>query len=62
LAELLAQAAERAKYAACGCAHEASAALEALPTVSPSRIRDAAQRLSASLARQRYSCLGCAVC
>src|SRR6266571_4212890 len=61
-AGLLAEAARAAKCAACGCAHEASAALAALPAAAPPRLRDAARRLAASLASQRYPCLGCAVC
>ena len=50
------------RCAACGCAQEASAALAALPATAPPRLREAARRLSASLTRQRYPCLGCAVC
>ena len=61
-AGLLAEAAGAAKCAACGCAHEASAALAALPAAAPPRLRDAARRLAASLTAQRYPCLGCAVC
>ena len=60
--ELLEEAAGAAKCAACGCAHEASAALVGLPDSAPPRLRDAARRLSASLTAQRYPCLGCAVC
>jgi len=59
---LLAQAVGAAKCAPCGCAHEASAALAALPAPAPRGLRDAAQRLAASLTPQRYPCLGCAVC
>jgi tetrahydromethanopterin S-methyltransferase subunit A len=59
---LLRQAAGAAKCARCGCAHEASAALAALPDAAPPDLRDAAQRLAGSLTPQRYSCLGCAVC
>ena len=61
-ARLLAEAAGAAKCAACGCAHEASATLAALPAAAPRRLRDAAQRLATSLTAQRYPCLGCAVC
>ena len=61
-AALLAEAAGAAKCAPCGCAHEASAALAALPAAAPPGVRDAAQRLAASLAPQRYPCLGCATC
>lgn len=61
-AGLLEEAAAAAKCAACGCAHQASAALAGLPDSAPPRLRDAAQRLSASLTGQRYPCLGCEVC
>jgi hypothetical protein len=61
-AGLLEQAAAAHKCAACGCAHEASAALAGLPTDTPARLRDAAPRLAASLTTQRYQCLGCEVC
>ncbi len=61
-AELLTQAAGAAKCAACGCAHQASAALAALQAAAPPGLREAAQRLAASLGGQRYACLGCAVC
>ncbi len=61
-AALLAEAAGAAKCAPCGCAHEASAALAALPDAAPPRLREAARRLAASLTGQRYPCLGCAVC
>ena len=61
-AALLAEAAGAAKCAACGCAHEASAALGALPAAAPPGLRDAARRLATSLTPQRYPCLGCAVC
>ena len=61
-AALLLEAAGAAKCAACGCAHEASAALAALPARAPPRLRDAAQQLAASLTGQRYPCLGCAAC
>ena len=61
-AALLLEAAEAAKCAACGCAHEASAALAALPADAPLRLHDAARRLASSLTGQRYPCLGCAVC
>ena len=61
-AALLLQATKAAKCAACGCAHEASAALAALPADAPPPLRDAARQLATSLAGQRYSCLGCAVC
>lgn len=61
-AGLLLEAADAAKCAVCGCAHEAAAALAALPAGAPPRLRDAARRLSASLAGQHYPCLGCAVC
>ena len=59
---LLLEAAEAAKCAACGCAHEASAALAVLPAGAPPGLLEAARRLATSLAGQRYSCLGCAVC
>jgi len=61
-AALLAEAAGAAKCAPCGCAHEASAALAALPPGAPPAVREAARRLAASLTGQRYPCLGCAVC
>jgi tetrahydromethanopterin S-methyltransferase subunit A len=61
-ADLLAEAAGAAKCAPCGCAHETSAALVALPAATPPRLRDAARRVAASLTAQRYPCLGCAVC
>jgi tetrahydromethanopterin S-methyltransferase subunit A len=61
-AGLLEEAAGAAKCAACGCAHEASAALVGLPASVPPRLRAAAQQLAASLTEQRYRCLGCAVC
>jgi len=61
-AGLLVEAAGAAKCAACGCAHEASAALAALPAAAPPRLRDAARQLAASLTPERYPCLGCAVC
>jgi hypothetical protein len=61
-AALLSQAAGAAKCAACGCAHEASAALAALPDAAPLELHDAARRLAASLTPQRYPCLGCALC
>jgi tetrahydromethanopterin S-methyltransferase subunit A len=61
-AALLAEAAGAAKCAACGCAHEASAALVALPAAAPPALHDAARRLATSLTPQRYPCLGCAVC
>ena len=61
-AVLLAEAAGAAKCAPCGCAHEAAAALAALPATAPPGLRDAARRLAASLTGQRYRCLGCAVC
>lgn len=44
-AALLLQAAEAAKCAACGCAHEAATALAALPADASPRLRDAAGRL-----------------
>lgn len=53
-AALLAAAAGAAKCAASGRAHEASAALAALPAAAPPRLRDATRRLSASLTPQRY--------
>ena len=61
-AALLEEAAGAAKCAACGCAHQASAALAELPAAAPPRLRDAAQQLATSLTGQRYPCLGCAVC
>lgn len=61
-AALLLQAAQAAKCAACGCAHETSAALAALPADAQPPLRDAARRLAASLTAQRYACLGCPVC
>ena len=61
-ADLLVEAAGAAKCAPCGCAHEASAVLAALPAAAPPRLRGAAQRLAASLTGQRYPCLGCVVC
>ncbi len=61
-AALLLQAAGAAKCAACGCAHETSAALNSLPGTAPPGLGDAARRLAASLTGQRYPCLGCAVC
>ena len=61
-AGLLLEAAGAAKCAACGCAHETSAALAGLPDSAPPRLRDAAGRLSESLTAQRYPCLGCTVC
>ena len=61
-AALLLEAAEAAKCAACGCAHEASAALAELPADAPPPLLDATRRLATSLTAQRYPCLGCAVC
>ena len=61
-AALLLQAAGAAKCAACGCAHETSAALDSLPVTAPAGLRDAARRLAVSLTGQRYSCLGCPAC
>jgi len=61
-AALLEEAAGAAKCAACGCAHQASAALAELPAAAPPRLREAAQQLATSLTGQRYPCLGCAVC
>ena len=61
-AALLRQAAGAAKCAACGCAHQTSAALDSLPATAPAGLRDAARRLAVSLTGQRYSCLGCPAC
>ena len=61
-AALLAEAASAAKCAPCGCAHEAAAALAALPAAAPPGLRDTARRLAEALTPQRYQCLGCAVC